>query len=422
LGDGSVFESWNEGKDKLLELLADKACLLILDDVWKARDAGTFDSLGPHCRMLITTRNADIITDLGGAEYPLGLLEEPKARKLLADWAGQNVDYLPQEADEIVQECGRLPLALAMTGAMLRGKPHRWKNVLHKLQNADLDKIQRQFPHYPHHDLLKAIQVSVDDLKPDLQARYFDFAVFPEDTPIPEPVLQTFWAPEGLDEYDSQDVADLLVDRSLARRDDEGRLSLHDLQFDYVKKQAGDLTALHDRLLQSYSAKYLNIGKSPQGWAEGPNDGYFYQHLAHHLIEAGREDELRRLLLDFDWMKAKLEATDIPSLIADYDSLPADFDSVLLRDAFRLSAHVIAADKTQLPSQMLGRLMSQKSHQIQSMLDQIEEIGDESWIRPLAPNLTPPGGPLLLTLKGHSGLVYAVAVTPRRSKSGIGFL
>jgi len=129
LGDGSIFESWNEGKDNLRELLADKACLLILDDVWKARYAGAFDSLGPNCRMLITTRNSDIITDLGGTEHRLGLLKVDKARKLLADWAGYDADFLPKEADEIVQECGGLPLALAMTGAMLQGKPDRWRNV-----------------------------------------------------------------------------------------------------------------------------------------------------------------------------------------------------------------------------------------------------------------------------------------------------
>ena len=158
LGNGSVFESLNEGRKWLQELLADKACLLILDDVWESRDAGGFDSLGPNCRMLITTRNADIITDLGGVEYSLDLLEEPEALKLLADWAGIDADSLPREANEIVQECGRLPLALAMTGAMLQGKPlNRWKNVLHKLQSADLDKIQRDFPHYPYHDLLKTI-------------------------------------------------------------------------------------------------------------------------------------------------------------------------------------------------------------------------------------------------------------------------
>ncbi|HRW82648.1 MAG TPA: NB-ARC domain-containing protein [Methanothrix sp.] len=405
LGDGSVFESLNEGREKLQELLANKACLLILDDVWISRNAGAFDSLGPNCRMLITTRNLDVITDLGGAEYTLGLLEETKARKLLADWAGQDVDSLPQEADEIVQECGRLPLALAMTGAMLRGKPDRWRNVLHKLQNADLDKIKRDFPHYLYHDLLKAIQVSVDDLDPDYQARYLDFAVFPGDTPIPESVLQTFWAPEGLDEYDSQDAVDLLVARSLIRRSDDGLLSLHDLQFDYVRKQVEDLTELHNSLLEAYRRK------CPEGWHTGPNDGYFFQHLSHHLVEAKRKNELRDLLFDPCWMQAKLEYTDLPALISDYDFLSEDSDSCLVRDALQLSAHVISHDKTQLANQLLARLMSQKFRKIQTMLDQIANHKTQPWIRPLAPTLMPPGGYLLKTLEGHSGGVWAVAVT-----------
>ena len=277
--------------------------------------------------------------------------------------------------------------------------------MLHKLQNADLDKIRRQFPHYPYHDLLRAIQVSVDDLEPDLQARYIDFAVFPKDTPIPESVLQTFWESEGLDEYDSQDVAEFLVDRSLARRNDEGRLSLHNLQYDYVRKQVGGLPDLHNRLLESYRQK------CPDGWHTGPNDGYFFQHLAHHLTEAKRKDELRDLLFDHRWMQAKLEAAGVPSLIADYDFLSADFDQVLVRDAIWLSSHVISVDKAQLASQMMGRLMALPSPSIQTMLDQIGRCKTEPWIRPLSQSLMPPGSPLLCTLKEHS-VIRAVAVMP----------
>ena len=67
-----------------------------------------------------------------------------------------------------------------------------------------------------------------------------DFAVFPEDTPIPEAVLETFWKPEGMDKYDMQDVVDELIDRSMLHTDDRGWLSPHDFQFDYLRKQAGD--------------------------------------------------------------------------------------------------------------------------------------------------------------------------------------
>jgi hypothetical protein len=415
LGYGTaVFNDVQQGQTRLSDLLANKSCLIILDDVWDSEHVEAFNRLGPDCRMLITTRDAKIITALDARGYRLGVLDDEEALKLLAKWTGQSKDDLPPEALDVAKECGNLPLALAMVGAMVRGMPDLWKVALERLEKADLDKIEQQFPDYPYRDLLKAIQVSVDALEPEFQERYLDFAVFPEDVPIPEAVLQTFWDQK---EYSALEVTSLLVDRSLLRRDDEGRLSLHDLQFDYVKKQTGDLKALHDRLLQSYCAKYLNSGSSPKGWAEGPNDGYFFQHLARHLIEAGREDELRTLLFDFGWIRAKLKATNVPSLMADYDLLTEDPDTGLMRDALRLSSHVLASDKTQLAGQMLGRTMALPPFSIQAMLDQIGKEGDEPWIRPLTPNLTPPGGPLLRTLKGHSDWVNAVAVTPDGRKA-----
>ena len=42
---------------------------------------------------------------------------------------------------------------------------------------------------------------------------------------------------------------------------------------------------------------------------------------AYHLVQAGRKDDLRRLLLDFNYLQAKLAATDPNALIADYDYL-----------------------------------------------------------------------------------------------------
>jgi tetratricopeptide (TPR) repeat protein len=284
----------------LSELLADKACLLILDDVWEAKHAEAFDVLGPCCRMLITTRDAGLIVALGAVEHRVDVLSDEQALTLLAEWAGQGVESLPAEAHEVAWECGNLPLALAMTGAMVRGKPDRWGNVLHKLRNADLEKIRQQFPHYPYPNLLRVIQVSVEALEPEVQARYLDFAVFPEDTPIPEAVLEMFWEPEGLGAYNVQDVVDVLVDRSLARRDAAGSLNPHDLQFDYVRRQAEDLPALHDRLLRAYAAR------CPGDWPTGPDDGYFFEHLVYHLVEAGREmDEILSLVENPTWRRAR---------------------------------------------------------------------------------------------------------------------
>ncbi|MBD0304279.1 MAG: CHAT domain-containing protein, partial [Tolypothrix sp. T3-bin4] len=266
------FTEINSGKAQLRKLLTDKACLLILDDVWNLQHASAFDVLGQHSQMLITTRDAEIITALGGEEYQLSILSEKQALDLLANWANQAVETLPATAIDVARECGYLPLALSMVGAMMRGKPtNRWQNVLEKLRCADLDKIRQQFPDYPYSDLLKAIQVSVEALEANERERYLDFAVFPEDTPIPEAVLQTFWEPLGLDEFDTQDVIDKLVSKSLALRDEKGNLSLHDLQFDYVRKQtsppAPPLPGEGSRITPPSlpSARFANVGKGVGG-------------------------------------------------------------------------------------------------------------------------------------------------------------
>jgi hypothetical protein len=48
------------------------------------------------------------------------------------------------------------------------------------------------------------------------------------------------------------------------------------------------------------------------------------------MMKAGCKDDLRRLLLDYDYLQAKLFATDSNALIGDYDYLP-DVGSVQIK-------------------------------------------------------------------------------------------
>ena len=130
--------------------------------------------------------------------------------------------------------------------------------------------------------------------------------------------------------------------------------------------------------------------------------------------------ELRRLLLDFDWLQAKLEALGPTGLITDYDFVPDDTDLRLVQGAIRLAAHILSQDKSQLGSQLLGRLLEVNSPQIQKLLEKARHRKSAPWLRPVRASLTPPGGPLLRTLRGHTGAVHAVAVTPdgQRAVSG----
>jgi WD40 repeat protein len=161
------------------------------------------------------------------------------------------------------------------------------------------------------------------------------------------------------------------------------------------------------------------------GWAEYARSVentslYCLRHLIAHLHEADRNDQARTVLLDFDWLQAKLEASDVNALIADYDYLPEDKDLRLVQAAIRLSAHVLARDARQLGGQLTGRLLGNTSPKIQALLKQAGERKVFAGFRPLTPSLTAPGGPLIRTFEGHTSSVRAVTVTPdgRRAVSG----
>jgi hypothetical protein len=291
--DVNNYTSLDAAASCLSRLFTDKVCLIILDDVWDIAHLCPFrDALGPRCRLLFTSRDAGLVTDSGAVERHLTVLSREASLRLLAQWCETELESLAPQAVDIVDECGDLPLAIAMVGAMLRGKESRWGNVLHKLRNADLDKIARQFPNYPYPNLFRAIEVSVEALKERDRQRYLDFAVFPENYPLPESAFRTFWFAEGLDDYDTEDLLDLLIDRALVQRDATGCVTLHALQFDFVRKQTSNLPELHRRLLSAYRS-----GVHGANWQDVEDDGYIHNLLSWHLQMAGLSEDIHALLV-----------------------------------------------------------------------------------------------------------------------------
>ena len=103
--------------------IANKAALIVVDDVWSKADIEPLLAESPRSRFLFTTRDASIGRFVGAREHRADLLDFAQSRKLLALWADlPSCRHLPPEADGIIVECGRLPLALSVVGAMLRGE------------------------------------------------------------------------------------------------------------------------------------------------------------------------------------------------------------------------------------------------------------------------------------------------------------
>lgn len=396
--------------------LAGKSLLIVLDDVWDMSQAEIIaNALDARCRLLVTTRDGGLARALGAEELPVDALDEDRALLLLAHWSGESISELPPEAALVAAECGYLPLALAMIGAMVRGRADHWPHALARLRAADLQKIRQRFPNYPYPDLFRAIEVSVQALAPHERAAYLDLAVFREETPIPESAIEALLGTRhGMSALDVTDIVDTFVDRSLARRNDRGFLVLHALQVDFIRQAAGDATALHRDLVAGYRLR------CPDGWASGPDDGYFFQSLPHHVALAGHSVELTALLSDYAWLDAKMRATNVRSVIVDYDLPPPEQSLLSVKRALQLSAHVLLADPTQLAAQLLGRFGNADDPTIRRLVESALHGARGVWLQPLEVCLRTPADALVATLAGHTDRVNTLAVSAdgRRAVSG----
>ena len=127
--------------------IAGKAALIVIDDMWSKADLDPFLAESARSRFLFTTRDASIARFSGDREHRVNLLGEAQARELLAAWAGEDVGQLPRAAEDVLRECGGLPLALSTVGAMLAGSTAaEWSDTAGLLRNADLGAIEDQLP------------------------------------------------------------------------------------------------------------------------------------------------------------------------------------------------------------------------------------------------------------------------------------
>ncbi len=409
------FQEVESASARLRELLADRDILMVIDDAWDASHLRPFINGGPRCARLITTRN---LATVPGKTHPVNVdaMQQSEAVRLLAaglDDAGQR-----ERLGHLAKDLGEWPLLLQLVNSALRERM--------QLQNqpigAALDYIEkalakRGLTAFDVRDsqareqaVSKTVGVSLELLSTPEHQRFAELAIFPEDTAVPLATVVQLWKATGAlaeveAEFEAEEMCARLHRLSLLQSFDLAtrELRLHDVMRKFLGHQLPDPSSVHRKLVDAW------------GNLHHPPDNYAWRFLPYHLDKCDGREQLRRLLLDFDWMQGKLKATDISSLVADYNYLGKE-DSVtrMVQGALQLSAHILAQDTTQLASQLLGRLVVDDEPAIKTLTQQV--IGSQGrstvWLRPVKAALISPGGPLQRTLKGHSDFVTAVAITP----------
>jgi hypothetical protein len=359
LGGDKPFDSLPQGQGVLRELLAAKAVLLVLDDAWQASDAQAFDVLSPRCRMLVTTRDAGILHALHGEHVSVSLFTEPEALQLLADAVDIEVAALPPEARDVIAECGCLPLAVALSGGMAKSG-HSWKDILEALREADLEWAEnRQGDNEQHRTIWNTMKASVEVLAKDEQQRFAELAVFDTDGTVPEAVANVLWTHTGqLGDRHCTKLLITLAERSLIQLDSKSdvsgklqhRFRLHDLLHDYAIRIAGDPVALHQKLIDAYCKQCTT------SWHTGPNDGYFFENLAPHLVAASALPDAEALVTDFSWLMRKCELGLLDSIVQDYrltdEPAPTEMKRRLAvwQQFFHDKAHILRRGNAEWPS------------------------------------------------------------------------
>ena len=396
------FDDLDSSLRRFRSIIQERAVLVVLDDVWQARDVEYFRAENaPRYRLLFTTRKLNVAAALGAQEYQLGTLAPEQSLALLGEQVGKPAVELPETAAAIAAECAGLPLALAMVGAKLRRRNDAyWADMLEDLRQARIKKIAGEVPSYAYPSLKAAFDISLADLDPVLRRRYFDFAVFPEDVAVPEAPLEVLW---GIEAREVRDTTAALADLSLVTQGTDG-VSLHDLQLDFLRAELGE-DGLKERQ-HEFLAAYR--GTCCDGWHTGRKERYFVEWLPHHLAEAGRRQEARNLLFDLPWMEAVLERAGLSVLIAHYRLAQPSEPHRLVERALNQSSHVISGSPVQLSSQLYARLMAVEEPGLAELRAQLRPT--LGCIVPLWPALTQADSKFC-TLEGHANSVHSVALS-----------
>ncbi|CAM9564029.1 unnamed protein product [Laminaria digitata] len=222
-------------------------CLIVLDDVWDPQMVPLFLRTGFHC--LVTTRDLAVIPrHLRGTCTAVDMLTETEALELLKKASRATVNIPRDEGLKVADDCGFLPLAIGIIGAMgsSRVNPHfpeTWRDVHAQLVEE---------PTLVQDHVAGALAVSFRELNEKARTRFRKLGVLARGVQAPVDMVAHLW------EQDPGDTAILLsdlVDKSLVKAVEQS-YCLHDLVLDFAKDELRKLRG-NVQLVTSLQAQYL---------------------------------------------------------------------------------------------------------------------------------------------------------------------
>ena len=394
--------SATEGLALLKAALAERRCLLVVDDVWTTAAAAAFRATGPQGRILYTTRDRAVLERVGAAIEPIDVLSSDAARQLLAGLTETPLGDLPEATDRILEATGHSALALALVGAAIGRGGRDWDDVAERLEQG-----RQTFLDHPYANTFKAMQVGVAALDDTLAAAYRGLAVYPEHAVVPVAAVARYW--DHLSTCTPDEALrrlQALAAQGLLTLEQDG-FSLHDLQRDFLLLGASEMALAHSDLLAAYR-------RPGEPWSALHHDEpYIWEHLVYHLRGAGDASGIIGAVSDLAFLAVRsfrggphAAEEDVRQAVA-LEREPGLERLLLL---FTQWGHLLAGHQT------LGDLAATLASRAHGLPAPVDATRLAALLPPsvLAPRWGLPDASSALTrvLEGHTGSVFGVAFSP----------
>ena len=376
----------------LAQLLHDRSCLLILDNVWRTEQVEPFRRAGgSHCRLLLTTRNAQTARNLGAQILEVPYLDSTQAVELLEFWAVGSLDATDITIKEaIVDRLGHLALAVQLAGVQLQ-----YLDTKTWIEEFNIRELKMEAS--DDRSLALTLGLSLDALDANQRTLYAALTIFGIGEPIREEAVIMLW--KGLANYKTSQTRKLLYNLSeyallqINSGQSESKnpsvfwtVTFHDMLYELLSTELNheELVTAHQALIASY-----RITQTGEVWYTAPDDGYLYNHIADHLAAIADQHpatlaELESLFANDGWMQKRVISSGHL-----YDGYLADLQALWERLSKRALVECKSGDTTTIAACVRCALIhtsvnSLASNYIPQLVKQAVETGIWSVTRALA--------------------------------------
>jgi WD40 repeat protein len=393
--------------------------LLVIDDVWRTAQLSPFLLGGVTATRLVTTRMERVLPEDATA-VAVDEMNVGQARELLL--AG-----LPPVPEPVCQELlvrtGGWALLIAMVNGALRRSVRDGTDIAsaaahlaRRLADEGPSTVDVSARIGRDRVVAATVKRSLDLLSDADRRHYLLLAAFPEDVDIAIDVIALLWA---MSVPKTRRLCAELAELSLVTgyRPELGSLRLHDVLRAFARHELGeaDLPDAHLGLLRR-AANLLaphEAGLAVRPWWTLPESArYLWQHVAFHLVEAGRVDELTGLVLDLRWIENRVRRfgaadTDTDLSYVD-DPVAVELRRTLTRESHLLGPIEPAHSHADVLASRLGGTPT-----LAPLVVLFQTTWDTRVMRLTNTWPVPDTNPATIrVLAGHTGRVTAIAVAP----------